>query len=346
MKKFLFKTFCLGLIIGAILIIVNYTGDAARLFDEEYEINISKGILKGQNVTNISNYDERILQKYLIPNLERKLDLLILGSSRTMLINGKFYKNKNVFNSSVSGASIEDIIAIYGLYKSNKKLPETIILGVDPWIFNENNGQERWKSLSKEYYDFYGKDFGGWINLYKYEQLISPSYFQNSLKRLIQKTKVPVFTSDGYNISNTKMADGSLIYGEKIRNSSIAEVDEKVKDYLKGDLYSIENYNSLSLSKLEEIKRFVASIENEGIKVSFVLTPYHPEVYKVILQDYPIVIKVEEVIKELAETNNMKIYGSFNPNRLNMDSSFFYDGMHVKAKGIEVILFEPDLKHE
>lgn len=94
MKQFLIKTIFISILILGTLISVNYFGDAARLFSVGYEKRIADIILSGINVTNISNYDERLFQKELITSMEHSPDVVILGSSRTMLIN-KDYFNKN-----------------------------------------------------------------------------------------------------------------------------------------------------------------------------------------------------------------------------------------------------------
>src|SRR5690606_22220124 len=103
-------------------------------------------ILVGNNVTNIENYDERTLQRNIINNHHICPQVLVLGSSRTMLINSREFIGKTFFNNSVSGASIEDIVAIYQMYDNRKCYPGKIILALDPWILNVNNGQNRWKS--------------------------------------------------------------------------------------------------------------------------------------------------------------------------------------------------------
>ena len=74
---------------------------------------------------------------------------LIIGSSRIMKISNKNF-NQQVLNLGVSGASIQDHIAIteMALEKFN---PNKIFLGADPWLFNKYNNQLRWNSISDEY---------------------------------------------------------------------------------------------------------------------------------------------------------------------------------------------------
>jgi predicted glycosyltransferase involved in capsule biosynthesis len=138
MKQFILKIIIIAFPIIVLLLLTNYFGDAARLFDNDYEKQMAKIIINGQYVTNVENYDERLFQKELIISEEIYPNFVIVGSSRTMLINSDLFLSSSFLNNSVSGASIEDIISIYQLYKVNNKLPKKILLGVDPWLFNRN----------------------------------------------------------------------------------------------------------------------------------------------------------------------------------------------------------------
>ena len=141
MKKFIINSSLFGFLILLILISVNYLGDTAKIFDNNYEKKISEILSKKKNVTNILNYDERILQKHIINSFSDRKDIVVIGSSRVMMINSHHFNNKTFFNSSVSGATVEDYISIYQIYKTNNLLPEKIIIGLDPCILFSLNIQ-------------------------------------------------------------------------------------------------------------------------------------------------------------------------------------------------------------
>ena len=143
MKKFIVKTSLSSFVIIFFLIITNYLGDNAKLYSKGYENKIAKILIDGYNVTNINNYDERILQREWINQLGKSPDIVVLGSSRSMMIREKDFENTKLMNNTVSGASIQDLIAIYQLYKTKNLLPKTFVIGLDPWIFNQNNNQRR-----------------------------------------------------------------------------------------------------------------------------------------------------------------------------------------------------------
>ncbi|SVE17588.1 uncharacterized protein METZ01_LOCUS470442, partial [marine metagenome] len=96
-----------------------------------------------------SNVDERLFVKFRTQFENLDPDLLIIGSSRIMQI-GNHNSKMNSLNLGVSGASLEDHIAILDLATS-KFNPKIIFIGADPWLFNQNSNQLRWQVLRKEY---------------------------------------------------------------------------------------------------------------------------------------------------------------------------------------------------
>ena len=343
MQKFIFKISIFSLLILTFLVSVNYWGDSAKIFHPEYESKIAEIIFSNHNATNISNFDERILQKELINKLNSSPDVLVLGSSRTMLINSTYFKGDKVINNSVSGSSIEDLIAIYQIYHTKNILPKKIILGIDPWLFNKNNGQTRWHSLREEYYSFTNKkiEIEESILNNKAKQLFSLSYFQASFKNLpkvIVGNSEPIATDEIYNQSNTKLVDASLSYGKKYREVSNEQVNINARNYISGNIYSIEKFKNISPQIFKEFEHLCIEILDNNIELSFFLAPYHPIVYGKIKQDYQIVLDTETKILEFAKENSIECLGSFNPKKAGIDNKGFYDGMHSKEQTIKKIM--------
>lgn len=300
-------------------------------------------IIKGQNVTNAINYDERLFQKEIISSFRCNPDVVVIGSSKTMLISSEQFPNSKFFNNSVSGASIEDIVSIYQVYKHNNKLPKKIIIGIDPWTFNEENGQTRWKSLEPYYNQFKNTKNKSVRKMwyFKYKELLSLSYFQSSIKNLpkvIRGDSEPKATNRKNNKLSTKLVDGSKVYGEADREASMSEINRKIASYLKIKMYSIENFGSISTKAWDDFEKLIYDMKSNNVVIEIFLSPYAPIVYDRIKNDYPMVLKTEEMIKKFSIKNNIKLYGSFNPTLLGMDETFFYDGTHSKESGIKKIL--------
>ncbi|MBL0209054.1 MAG: hypothetical protein IPP84_14250 [Propionivibrio sp.] len=119
-------------------------------------------------------------QKYRLQlEATQSKEFLVIGSSRSMQI-GADVMQASVLNLSVSGASIEDYVAILDLARN---LPaKTIILGVDPWVFNTNSGQSGWKSLAIEYFQGFDRLTKGRQNASLSQQIED----DNAWRKLVQ----------------------------------------------------------------------------------------------------------------------------------------------------------------
>ena len=113
MKSFFIKILLLCFSVFATIIPINYFVDPANIFGNgAYEKGISDYLIQGYHVVNIMNYDERLLQKFYIESLKNGPKTIVLGSSRSMQLSSRLL-SQQVINNGVSGASVEDLLAIY-----------------------------------------------------------------------------------------------------------------------------------------------------------------------------------------------------------------------------------------
>lgn len=334
---------------GVLMGTVNYFGDAGTLFSSP-ELQIAKYLAEGYNVANAPNIDERALQRHVIALLKTTPSVIVLGSSTILLMKSTNASTNSFMNHGVSGASLEDMIAIYQLYKSRGVLPKKIIMGIDPWIFNKNSGQLKWKTLEYAYTAFVLSEpmrEQSSMHLDKFYQLFSPSYFQSSIKtlyaKLIRKEKIVLLpTKQRINNSLTRLVDGSISYGPKNQNLTVQEVEKRAKqDMVGGDTINLlEKYTHLSKKHRDLFDKFISQIISQNIDLTFVLIPYHPSLYTFMLTNnaYRMVTEFEQYIKGYAQQKKIKLMGSYDPARFNLDSNYFYDGMHVNEKGLEIVL--------
>lgn len=349
MRAFNAKALLFALPLLLLMATVNYTGDAANIFSNWYEKKISTEILAGHHVTNISNYNERLLQKELIMNGKPCPDILVIGSSRVMQINSSYVADSSFFNAGLSGASIEDLYAIMELFEGKNCRPGKVIIGLDPWTLNDNNEQNRWKYLSKEYQSMYEKIFrkpvmntqnqNESLRLMIYAQLFSPSYFQKSIETILYKNKQPYWTDQKVNDMFTKLSDGSVTYGIEYRTVSKDIIAQRNNDYLTGSIPNIENFKLLSPVKKNMLEQLVKYLLSKNITIVFFLSPYHPAIFNKInnTPKYKPVIESENYFIELAMKYKIELLGSFNPEKLKLDGNYFYDGLHCTEVGVEKI---------
>jgi hypothetical protein len=173
--------------------------------------------------------------------------------------------------------------------------------------------------------------------MYKWSQLLSFSYFQISIRRLDDKIKsksMPVATNSFYNRKNTKLLDGSLVYGDAYRTASLNEVEVKINKYIEGDIYGMNGFNGYFTEKFKVLDELCSDAIKNNIEVEFFLSPYPLKSFYALIERYPTIKILEDEINKYAESENIKVIGSFNPNQFELDNSFFYDGMHCKKEAI------------
>lgn len=317
MKLLLFKLLGFVPIIG-LLIGVNYFVDPANLY-KHIEKGIADILLSGKNAANVGDRDERLVVKYYAQQVKDAPDVLVLGSSRTLEIDSKMLAGSRIYNASVSGATVRDDMAIYGMFRSRGLLPDEIILGLDPWLLNARNGQPRWTSV-REYYEYTStlseqavkaKQDGvsrtgpGWeeqprltvradprkaeLTREKYLNLLSPTYFQAGIKKLWKNYSSPG-RDESAPVEATKSmiadqailrSDGSLSYPRAYRERDEATVSREARSYANAEpIYSLGAFKELDPQAISDLEGFLDLLEMDGVNVRLVLIPYHPVVYK------------------------------------------------------------------
>lgn len=354
MKKFLMR---LTLLLPILLIIsaLNFMVDPANIFGgQKIEKKIAEHLLNGSNVGNATDFDERLLQKFYIESLKETKDVVVLGSSRSLQIRSVLFPDKKFFNNSVSWGVLEDYISVYEMYEVKGYKPEVIVLGLDPWIFNKNNGISSWKAIGNYYTrfnegdnSFYNKNLRGLVfKIQRYSEIFSPSYFQGSLTFLAKNINKRNQSNQIYptdktkDINDIKLVDGSLSYNSKFELINADDALKEAKQSIRGDaIATIKSFNKIDQTECLLFEKFVKHLKDKGIKLIFFFPPYHPYVYDYLTSsnDYKIINDVEEYFKKIAIKNNVESIGSYNPNLLGLKNEDFYDGLHLKTEAIKKV---------
>ena len=361
-KNIRWLQYSIGLIVLIISLIsvFNYKVDSLGLFgNSNYLSKAAKALTSGKMIAGLQNIDDRLFQDLIIKNLQVRNDVIAIGSSTTMKLRRRFVSKDriNFFNHSVSGASLKDYIAIVGAYESiHGYLPSTVILGVDSWVFNKNNGQGRWVGL-KKYYDFeldkiYGKGAKSaskniTINAIKWKQLINFDYTVSNIKffirTLLNKNGKEFYIVDTIDSNDfIRGSDGSIYYPNKIKQLNNDKVKEYAIAFTKGKPYSLEKYDSLSNLKLFE--DFVRYLQLNRVDVILFLPPYNPITYDLLVKNkkYKYILISEKYLINFAELNGINVKGSYNPHKYGFTNKNFLDGVHGRSSVVKKI-FESTL---
>jgi len=363
----LFKKLLLFSPLLLILILVNFFVDPSGVFSqvENEDRWVAEKLKAGLNVIYDTSINDRMVQSSYIKSIgEEKKDLtiVVIGSSRALQINNSVFLEKSFFNSSLTGATLEDILAITELYLKNNVNVETVILGVDPWMFNRNNGMEKWRILEVEYNGFLADNFGFGLfdkialhirqiksekeKIKKYGgTLVSLKYFQHSLqeKKFDYESTKHQTTENIYIQMPVKLPDGSLVNSESMRSATEEQVRGGVIEYLAhADVYGMESFNQIDPILRSQFGALLASLNKKKINVILFLPPFHPLTYDYLKnhERYKSVVGVEDYLCKIADELGIRLLGSYDPARVGLTGVDFYDFMHPKREAVENLFLE------
>lgn len=322
--KFYFKTIAITSIFLVLFSHVIYNFFSSK---NSTEANLAK-LLVNKNAVYATKMDERkfIKNRIIYENLKPKI--LVIGSSRIMQISNDNF-NKQILNLGVSGASVEDHIAIT-LMALEKFNVDTILLGADPWLFNDFANQIRWKSISEEYKNSLksiqqkSKNFKVIENKYYKENYFFYEQFLEKLYNFLNIRKLDLEIKANQIDNLTKeviLRDGKRVVASK-------EIEGKIKANVIE--YSMYQYK-FSDEYYEIYKSFIKHLTDVHNKeVVLVLPPYYLPSYKLSIQAKPFYIDLERKFKKLSKETNIKIIGSYDASSVSCDDDEFNDDMHPK----------------
>lgn len=362
MKRYVAKLLCLSPIV-ILIVTVNYTMDPAHQFDADhaYEKGIARLLLDGAHVANIGHCNDRLVQKYFIQGLTKPRDVVIVGSSRSLQVQQEYFGGASAFNSSVSKATLEDYLAIYEMYHLRGLPPRVLILGLDPWILNDNNTVSLWRSLGQEIRSARlrmglevedGVVTGSLASACdKCVHLLSLSYFQASvgeLRRVVTRRDGSAwqeyYATDAIEADTyIKLADGSIRYPRAYETRSAAEVDQDAYAYanpLAAEYYG--GFTTLSPEKMRTLEAFVDLLQKDGVRVVFFLPPYHPLAYERIMtaRCSQTIASAHQYFLALAARKRLLVLGSYDPRDCCCDGADFLDGHHPRMSCLRKFKWE------
>ena len=105
----------------------------------------------------------------------------------------------------------------------------------------------------------------------KYLQLVSPSYFISSFKKMLLISSKPIPTTIKINNTFTRLVDGSITYDLKYRSAAPDEIEKRAIDQTGCNIYAVEKFDKLSPEISLLLEKFIEHLRNIDIEVSFFL---------------------------------------------------------------------------
>ena len=265
----------------------------------------------------------------------------ILGSSHAAQIRSKMISSSfkkicpSLINLSVAGGSIEDIFIFSEILLNKSLSPRTIVIEIAPWTLNY--GRSSGWYANKEFFYKMKSRFDDDSDLHNDQQnyaslfallknLFNKDYFISSINLLHEELKKTILKETYYFNSRVSFnSEGSAIRSKKYHEE---HKYDKFRDY-SIDTYKIKDNNWTQDLAIDEFNKFLKILKKK-FNVILLMTPYHPDVFKVKNQPVVTAIRiVENKVHEIAKKNDLQVIGSLYPELSNCKKNEFWNSNHA-----------------
>jgi len=326
---------------------VNVYVDPGGVFHRGQEKQIAKYLLEGDNVANVYNHDDRQGLRYYVEGLKEKKDILVFGSSRTMVVDSEFFPGERLFNASVTAGTLRDVVVNYELFHEKGLVPRKVVIGIEPYMLNgafdnklylEDAYRRALARLGLPVVE--STPFWSRVVDRRYAQLLAPAYFQVSVRNLDKVIALgrpqPCPTKEFEVDTQMARADGSLNYGKARRTRDAAEIRRKAERFTLRNPEELANFRVLDLNLRRMFETFASSLLEEGVEVIFLMAPYHPITYRMMLdnQAFRCVGEAKDYFEAYAAQHHIPVYGSYDAGACGVAENDFYDAVHLSRQAL------------
>jgi len=351
MKPF-FATVFGGLALGFLLV---FYVDPRHLFHRERLPEKPPLHGEGMPISIFFKYGPRPLKLAHITYIEPP-DLVLLGSSRTMLANSHMVSpSLKFFNFSVDGAKYTDYVGFWEALNEAGKRPRYLVLVPDGYAINGRYPGGVWLNTLKYFDRFIDKDAGpvrrGWDHLmevwYALNESITWEMFRDSTKAALHVE--PIWDMRGItkedaaqNAVPQYLGDGGITeFPVKTKSEQLAQA--RFYGNLGAGLYSTIMYPWTPNPKaIQAMDRILKDAHQKGTRVMIIIPPFHPQTFKTISTLGALsgpFAEYRSIFKNLAAENPGTAFCDvMDPARLNCTEDDFVDALHMVPRCVETMI--------
>jgi len=334
------------LIVAALPVAFNVWIDPARLVASKGdEREIARVLASGGMVTDVPNYDDRAIEKFLAQLRGERAEVLMLGSSRMTPMPAGAFPGKRFFNAAVQGAVLDDLLGVYGLYDAAGHRPNRVVLNVDPWTESYDGDIGGWGALADERATVMrraGIPVSPWrehlaLIAQQWRTVATPEYFRLSVFSLRHHGARGVVwrvADHAQNADRTLLPDGTIVWKGMTPEQSVAAAHE----YARSGLARDDRFRDLAHrapGRAGAIEKFVRYLNGEGVNVTVLLVPFPPEVYDA-ARRLPgrNITDVERDLRASATRAGALVLGSYDPRVAGVTLADFFDEDHLRPEAL------------
>ena len=343
MKHLLKSLICFLIALGCI-VSVNIWGDPGNLMQNEVFFDRMLSVMmQGYNIEHVADFRDRLFQTRAAKVIDTP-DTLIFGSSRVQQI-GTDICGTTTWNASVSGATTQDICALYQTFLDEGKIGRRVIIGIDLWTLDGTYYDARSSIyLSKPLAKFMSgigetpekTGFGNtrlWTDL---NELTSLSYFQSSVRYLMRyngqaRLRDLITSTESTSYFGMLRYDGSYVYPTEYIYANQSVVEGRVGESTTAVVDPMVYWKGIDPTLQKMFEGLCGSITDNGSELVLIISPIHPISYYEIQKrgGEPALKEIESYMHDYADSIGATVLGSFDPWANYCDYSDFMDALHV-----------------
>ena len=265
--------------LALLVVCVNFQVDVSGLFQgDQFEREIAQKLLEGESISHFEKLDERQILRLYIQNMPQRYDTLVVGSSRGLQITKEIAGCDGLFyNAGMTGEDYADILCTISWLVRYDRLPEHMIMVLDPWILSANKdakGKYSDQNTANEFLaTVLGFDVAYTPNTTPFytEALFSLDYFQGNIAYYFGdhsgEDRPSVVEGDVYDqATEIKMSDGTLLYTREFREQSQQAVDNDAAFRATMPFIMCDQYPVPDQTLTEQFTALVDFLQGQGVE--------------------------------------------------------------------------------
>ena len=339
-------------VVGAVNLTVDPSEEfGASLSDEKFLAEI---LVHGDDAMVDPSLNMHVVRRDLLDRLVSPPQIVSFGSSRVWELSQLMFPARRFLNAGANSATLDDYIAMWGLFETGRPKPETLILEADPWIFNRANPPLTHCMKLADEFKATEAMLGGvsvrrCLDSPPYRQLFSMNGLMIALRFLKWEHDAAGCAGICAVPSDSAMpARGDLWHPDGSLNHFRIEPVESVTAFARDQgetsprFKFFDGMTALDARMVEDWRKLLSRMKASGVSVVIYLSPFNPAYLAGIAghepHDLELLDQVEATMRRVAQETGIPVIGSYRPDRTHCGEDEFYDSIHIHPSCIERIL--------
>lgn len=343
----------------AVLIVIGFTNlivDPSQVFGVSLgdEQHLAEILTHGDDAVVDPSLNMHVVKRELLDRSKSPPQVVAFGSSRVWELSQKMFPNQRFLNAGTNSATLDDYIAMWGLFETGRPKPQTLILEADPWIFNRANPPLTHCMKLAAQFKATAAALGG-VSVRRcldgppYRKLFSLSSFITSLRFLqwehdgVGCRGICPVPSDAAMPARSDLwhPDGSMNHF-RIEPADSVTAFARDQGETSPRFKFFDGMTVIDTRIVEDWRKLLLRMKANGVSVVVYLSPFHPAYLAAIASHEPhdieLLDEVEATMRRVAQEADIPVIGSYRPDRARCAADEFYDSIHIHPSCIERIL--------